>query len=104
AEKTEQRIRAQLLVGVHILIAQRQSVDALRQHLREWVGDQPRRTTIGKTVAQTPQQVDLAIDLSQQQCSAVARHSTSGEPGFHTARKMRCKGKRFLVTLCHYKV
>ncbi len=35
AEQPQQRIRAQLLVIVQVLVAQRQPVDALRQHLRQ---------------------------------------------------------------------
>ena len=40
AEQGQQRIGAQLLVVVQVLVAQRQPVDALRQHLRQLVLDQ----------------------------------------------------------------
>ena len=40
AEHPQQRIGAQLLVVVEVFVAQRQPVDALRQHLRQLVLDQ----------------------------------------------------------------
>ena len=42
AQQGQQRIAAQLLVVVEIFIAQRQTVDTLRQHLRQPVLDQQR--------------------------------------------------------------
>jgi hypothetical protein len=103
AEQSQQRIVAQLLVIVEVLIAQRQPVDALREHLGELVGDQQRRAAICKTARQPPQQADPPLHLTQQQGPAVARYLTSREPGLDTARKMGCKCERFLVTLCHWK-
>jgi hypothetical protein len=41
-QKPKQRIRAQLFVIVQIFVAQRQTVDPLRQHLRQLVPDQQR--------------------------------------------------------------
>ena|SRR5947208_398486 len=49
------------------LVAQRQPVNALRQHLGEGMRDQQRRTTIAKTACQPPQQVDPPVCLPQQQ-------------------------------------
>ena len=99
--RPQQRIGPQLLVVVQVLIAQRQPVNALRQHLREAVRDQKRRAAIHETAGQTPQQVDLAIYFSQQQRPTVTRYLTSREPRLHTTRKMGCKREAFLVTLCH---
>ena len=84
-----------------ILVAQRQTEDPLRQHLREPVLDQQRRSAIDKAARQPPQQVDLALHLAQQQRTAVAGNLTSGKSRLHTARKMGCKSERFLSTLCH---
>jgi len=52
AEHRQQRIAAQLLVIVDIFIAQRQPVDALRQHLGKLVLDQQRRADIAEAVCQ----------------------------------------------------
>ncbi len=41
-QHSQQRILTQLLVIVHILVAQCQPVDALREHLRQLVPDQQR--------------------------------------------------------------
>ena len=77
AEQCQQRIAAQLLMIAEILVAQRQTEDALRQHLRELVRDQQRRSAIDKAGRQTTQQVDLAVHLTQQQRTAVAGNLTS---------------------------
>ena len=41
-QQSQQRIRTQLLVIVQIFVAQCQTIDALRQHLRQLVPDQQR--------------------------------------------------------------
>jgi hypothetical protein len=66
AEQSQQRIRAQLLMIVEVLVAQRQPVNALPQHLRQRVLDEQRRTAIAETTRQTAQQVDFPIQLAQQ--------------------------------------
>jgi hypothetical protein len=91
AEQPQQRIRAQLLMIVEVFVAQRQTEDTLRQHLRELVLDQQRRSAVHKTPRQTTQQVDLAVHLAQQQRSAVARNPTGGKTCLHATRKMDCK-------------
>ena len=103
AQHSQQRIGAQLLVIVQILVAKRQPVNPLREHLRQLVLDLILIAAIAKAARQTPQQVDLPVRLAQQQRPAVARHLAGCEPGFNPARKMGCKCKRFLVTLCHQK-
>ena len=103
AKQPQQRIEAQLLMIAKVFIAQRQTENALRQHLSQLVLDQQRRSAIDKAAHQTPQQVDLAVHLAQQQRTAVAGNLTAAKPCLHTARKMACKCKRFLVTLCHQK-
>src|SRR5271157_2983144 len=92
-------IVTQLVMIVHVLIAQRQPVDTLAEHLCELVGDQQRRTPVGEAGCYTVQQGDLAIRLAQQKCSPVARYLPSRETSFHAARKMSCKREDFLITL-----
>src|ERR1700691_49406 len=94
---------AQLLMIVEVLVAQRQPVDALREHLAKLVRDQQRRPPVGKTRRHPLQQTDLAISLTQQQRSAIGRYLTRCETGLYAARKMRCKREDFLITLCHKK-
>ena len=103
AQQGHQRIRAQLLMIVQVLVAQRQSVDTLREHLAKLVLDQQRRPPVGETRPHPLQQTDLAIGLTQQQRSAIARYLTRRETGLYPARKMRCKREDFLSTLCHKK-
>ena len=88
---------------VQILVAQRQPVEALRQHLCQLVLDQQGRPAINETGRQTAQQVDPAVRLTQQQRTAVARNLPGCKPGFNAPRKMGCKCERFLSTLCHQK-
>ncbi len=103
AEQRQQRIGTQLLMIAKVFIAQSQTENALRQHLRQLVLDQQRRSAILKTARQPPQQVDLAVHLAQQQRTAIGGNLTGGKPCLHPTRKMNCKCKRFLVTLCHQK-
>ena len=72
AEHRQQRIGAQLLVVVEVFIAQRQPIDALRQHLGQWMLDQQGRAAVAEAARQPAQQVDLAVRLPQQQRTAVA--------------------------------
>ena len=98
-----QRIVAQLLMIVQVLVAQRQPVDALREHLAKLVLDQQRRPPVGETRRHPLQQTDLAIGLTQQQSPAIARYPTRRETGLYAARKMKCKREDLLITLCHVK-
>ncbi len=87
-QQAHQRIAAQLLMIVQVLIAKRQAVDALREHLVKLVLDQQRRPPVGETRCNPLQQTDLAIDLAQQQRSAIGRYLTRRETGLYPARKM----------------
>ena len=102
-EQGHERIRAQLLVVVQVLVAQRQPVDALRQHRRQLVSDEQRRAAIREAGGQTAQQVDLPLHLAQQQRTAIAGHLSSREPGLNAPRKMCREREDFLITLCHQK-
>jgi hypothetical protein len=54
-------------VVVEILVAQRQSVDALRQHLPKLVFHLLLMASVAETTRQPPQQVDPPVGLPQQQ-------------------------------------
>lgn len=87
---------AQVELGEWVWCAWRQRLVA---HLvRSGIGGRKLRVaSIGETGGQPPQQLDLAIHLTQKQRPAVTGHSARREPGFNAARKMRCK---ILATLC----
>ena len=68
---------------IEVLVAQRQPVDALRQHLGQRVLYPRRISRVGEAGDHALQQADLAGGLAQQQPAAVACH-----PG--------------AVKLCHY--
>jgi len=59
AQHRQQRIAAQLLVIVQVFVAERQSIDALRQHPGEWMRDQQRRAAIAKTAPSHPSRLIL---------------------------------------------
>src|SRR3990172_8769852 len=99
----QQRVVAQLLVVVQVLIAQGQTVDALRQHLRKLMLDPLRLARIGEAARHAPQQSDLAIRLSQQQRAALGRQLCPPKLPDHLPRKMRFKWELRLATLCHRK-
>jgi hypothetical protein len=56
-----------LLVIVQVFIAQRQPVNALRQHFFQAVFDPFRLPVVAEASCCAPQQADLAIGLAQQQ-------------------------------------
>ncbi len=87
-QHSHQRIAAQLLMIVQVLVAQSQPVDALRKHLGKLVLDQQRRPPVGETGRHPLQQTDLAIGLTQQQRSAIGRYLAGRETGLDPTRKM----------------
>ena len=78
----------QLLMIVKVIVAQRQPVDALREHLAKLVLDQQRRPKVGETRSHPPQQTDLATGLAQQKRTAIGRYLAGRETGLDAARKM----------------
>jgi hypothetical protein len=99
----QQRIAAQLFVIVQVLVAQRHPIDALRQHLLEFVLDALWITGIAEAVGHTLQQPDLAIGLAQQQSAAVGGLPVTVEPPHYLPRKVCFKWELRLATLCHEK-
>jgi hypothetical protein len=80
AEQPQQRVGAQLLMIVEILVAQRQPVDALREHLGNPVLDPFRVAPVPEAGGQPVQQADTPAGLAQQQRPTVARYLTGREP------------------------
>jgi hypothetical protein len=92
---------AQLVVVVQILVAERQAVDALRQHLLHAVMAPILRPEIGETGREPPNQADAPVRLPQQQCPGVGGDCAAVEVGDHGPRKMGFKLEAGLITLCH---
>jgi hypothetical protein len=90
-----------LLVIVQVFVSQRQSVDPLCQHLFQTVCDSFRLPVVREATGYTPQQVDLAIRLTEQQSTTFGGQPTALELGHHLTRKMSFKREESLATLCH---
>jgi len=71
SQHSQERILPQLLVIVQIFIAQRQPLNALRQHLFQTVFDPFGLSVVGEATRHAPQQADPAIGLAQQQCTTL---------------------------------
>ncbi len=81
----EMENRIKLIVIVEVFVAQRQPIDALRQHLLDAMLDALGRTKVGETLSQARQQVDPPIHLPQKQRSAVAGQPATVEIGHDRA-------------------
>jgi hypothetical protein len=92
-----------LVVVVQILIAQRQTVHPLGQHLLDAVLGQPGRAEIGEAAGQAPQEPHPAIHLPEQERAGIRGQRASVKTGQHRAAKMSCKLEAGLSTLCHSK-
>jgi len=99
----QQRIATQLFMIVHILVTQSQAINALPQQLPQLVLNQPGLAMIGKALAYSRQQADLAVSFAQQQRPALGAQLPLAKSGAHLPRKMWCKCQLILVTLCHRK-
>ena len=100
-QNAEDRILPQLLVIVEIFIAQRQTVDPLRDHLQNGVFDQILIPVVEKTLRHARQQIQAFVGLAQQECSAVGTDRAAVEPGHDLPRTAGFKSEAGLGTLCH---
>jgi hypothetical protein len=97
----EHRIVAQLLMVVEILIAQRQTVDSLREHLLNRMLDLVLIPAVEKTFCQAREQVQALIGLAQQERAAIGTDRPAVEPGHDFPSSGGFKSEAGLVTLCH---
>jgi hypothetical protein len=79
----QQRVEAQAVVVVEILIAQRQSNHPLRDELGEAVLDRLGVTVIGKLLRQACEDLRARLDLAQQQSTTVGADPTPIEFPHH---------------------
>ena len=101
AEQGQQRVRAQLIVIVEVLIPQRQPVDALGDQLWHAVFDLRGLPIIVETVGEFPHDAGALFELAQQHRAAVGADRAAIETGHHLAAAMFGKGEAGLGTLCH---
>ena len=92
-----------MIVIAEIFVAQRESVDALRQQLFDRMLDQQRVAVIVEAGGRAPQQVEPSVGLPQQQRSAVRTHHPAVELRHHLTSFRACELEAGLVTLCHKK-
>ena len=102
-QHSQQRIVAQLLVIVQILLTQGQTIDALRHQLLHGVFDPVRIAIIGEAGGKLAQDPDALLDLPQQQTTAVTGDRSAVELRPDLASFLGMKSKDKLVTLCGHK-
>ena len=102
-QQRQQGILPQLIVVVQILVAQSDTVHALPHQLADAVFHQVRSPVIAKTGGELAQDSGALFHRAQQQRSGFRGDLSAIEPGHHVTRKMRCKRKPRLGTLCHSK-
>ena len=97
----EHRIVSQLFVVVEILVAQRQTVDSLREHFQNRMLHLILIPAIEKAFCQACEQVQALIGLAQQECAAVGTNRPAVEPRHDFSSSGGFKSEAGLVTLCH---
>src|SRR5258708_1893599 len=100
-QNAENRVLPQLLVVVEILIAQRQTVDPLGEHLENRVLDLVLIPAVEKTFRQARQQIQALVGLSQQECPAIGTYRSAVESRHDLPLPAGFKSEPRLVTLCH---
>ena len=88
---------------VQVLVAERQSIHSLRQHLLHAVLDQIRIAAIQKALAKPRQQVHSEVGFPQQQCARIGSHRPTAELSHYFPLEVPSKTESSLDTLCHRK-
>ena len=86
---------------VEILIAQRQSIDSLRDHLRNRMIHLVLLPAVEKALRKPFQQIELLVGLPQHQTSCVGTDRSPIETGYNFTFPASCKTETRLDTLCH---
>ena len=92
----QQRIGAQHVVIVQVLVAQSQREESLRGQFTQRMIAIPQVTPIREASAERLADSILSVNLAQQQRSAIAAEMTAGEISLNGPVEMIVKGKRFL--------
>ena len=102
-QNTQYRISPQLLVSVPILLAQRQTINPLREHLQNRMLHLLLIPPVQKTICQSRQQIHPPVNLAQEESAAVGADRAAVKTGHDLARTAGFKPKTELVTLCRSK-
>ncbi len=70
---------------IQVFVAERQSVDALRQHLFEAMLDAFGLPVVGEATGHAPKQADHAVGLTQQERAAFGGELAALKLGYHLA-------------------
>jgi hypothetical protein len=84
-QHAQNRIAAKVIVVVEVLIAQRQTEDALRDHRLERMHGHERIAAVGEASRKPIRQPDRLVRLAQQQRSGVRRNHSAIEIRHHPA-------------------
>lgn len=103
AQRLNERVPAQPVVIVQVLIAQTQPEHPLPEHARHIVPHLARRSRIDQPRCHPIQQPEATIHFTQQQRPAIAGDLTATEFGLHRAPTQRRKVKPIACTICHWR-
>ena len=95
-----ERVEAQTLVIVDVLIAQREAGNALAQEDLQLVFEEILVAKIGETIREQGTQANGTIRLAKQECAAVAGKMAAGKIHLHAAATECLKCECGLVTAC----
>ncbi len=101
AQQGQQRVRAQLIVIVEVLLTQRQPVDTLGDKLPHAVFDLLGLAVIAEASGELPHDACALFGLAQQHGAAVGGDRAAIETGHHLAAAVVGEGEAGLSTLCH---
>src|ERR1017187_6186705 len=88
---------------IEVFVAQRKTVDSLREHLQDRMLHLIRIPAVEKTLRQTGQQIQTLIGLAQQKRAAIRADRPTVETGHDFPSSRRFKSEPGLDTLCHSK-
>ncbi len=101
AQQCQQWVRAQLVMIVEVLVAQRQSVDSLPHQFPHAVFGPVRISMVSKAAGKLPQNTRLLFHFVQQQPARLGGDHATVEPGHYFLARPGGKLKAGLGTLCH---
>ena len=96
----QERIGAQRVMVIEVLVAERQGEDALAQHDGEIVLNEALIAPVGKAVGELRAEALGAIRLAQQQAATAAGEVAARKISLHTAASKALKVASLLITLC----
>ena len=96
----ERRVLAQLIVIVEVLVAERQTEDALSDQRVNLMLNIAGIAPIDEAVGEATYQSEATVDLSQQQRTCIRSDTSAVEPGYHRTPLNRFKFEQLRRTFC----